>query len=40
MGGLYDNFVSKEMGAERNMEDVPFGYPDIRESEESFRVEG
>ena len=40
MGGLYDNFVSKEMGAERNMEDVPFGYPYVGESKECFRVEG
>ena len=29
MGGLYDHFISKEMGAERNMEYVPFGYSDI-----------
>ena len=40
MGGLYDYFISKEMSAERNMEYVPFGYPDVREPEECFRVEG
>ena len=40
MGGLNDHFLSQEMSAERYMEDVPFGYSDVREAEESFGVEG